>query len=143
MPKELEKLMLKEHKRLDKLLDNVEKDLEDHKKTQDNFSKFKWNLEKHFFTEEKVIFDSFVRMSGQQTSDTFHLLEDHVRIMNLIKIIEKRLNNKIKPKLHYLKKIIKIHRSFEDEDFYPRLDNDLSTEQKKQICKKIMEIIPA
>tara|TARA_Y100000310_G_scaffold272746_1_gene287908 strand:+ start:1138 stop:1569 length:432 start_codon:yes stop_codon:yes gene_type:complete len=142
MPQQIEKLMLKEHKKLDQLLDNVEKDLEDHEKTKNNFDCFKWNMEKHFFTEEKVIFDSFVTMSGQQTSDTFNLLEDHVRIMNIIKIIEKRLNQKIKPRLHYLKQIIQTHRSFEDEDFYPRLDTDLTQEQKKQICSKIMEIVP-
>tara|TARA_Y100000310_G_scaffold319407_1_gene374631 strand:- start:158 stop:589 length:432 start_codon:yes stop_codon:yes gene_type:complete len=142
MPQQIEKLMLKEHRKLDKLLDDVEKELDSYEKTKKNLDCFKWNMEKHFFTEEKVIFDSFVTMSGQQTSDTFNLLEDHVRIMNLIKIIEKRLNKKIIPKLEYLRRIIKTHRDFEDEDFYPRLDRDLSSEQKKQVCDKIMEIIP-
>ena len=142
MPPTIESMMLQEHRRLDKLLDVLEKDLYDYEKTLKNFSKLKWNLEKHFFIEEKVIFDSFITMSGQETSDTFHLLEDHVKIMELLKIIEKRLNKKIKPKLRYLKETIKIHRDFEDRDFYPSLDEKLSPERRKEVIKKIKEIIP-
>jgi hemerythrin-like domain-containing protein len=142
MTQTIEGLMLDEHKRLDKLLDNVEKDLDNFKKTKINFDCLKWNLEKHFFVEEKVIFDSFVSISGQETNDTFHLLEDHVRIIQLLKIIEERLTQKIKPKLEYLRKIILAHRDFEDEDFYPNLDKRLNPEQKKRISEKIKEVIP-
>ena len=141
MPQTIESMMLDEHKRLDRLLDSLERDLDDYEKTMKNCSKFKWSLEKHFFIEEKIIFDSFITMSGQETSDTFHLLEDHVRIMDLLKIIEKRLHKKIKPKLHYLKQIIQTHRDFEDEDFYPNLDERLSVEQRKEVTKRIKEII--
>jgi hemerythrin-like domain-containing protein len=141
MSQTIESMMLDEHKRLDRLLDKLERDLDDFEKTKKNCSKFKWNLEKHFFIEEKIIFDSFITMSGQETSDTFHLLEDHVRIMELLKIIEKRLHKKIKPKLHYLKQIIQTHRTFEDQDFYPNLDEKLTPEQRKEVSKRIKEII--
>ena len=141
MTQTIERLMLQEHKRLTKFLDDLERDLHDSEKTKKNFDCLKWNLEKHFFVEEKVIFDSFVSISGQETNDTFHLLEDHVRIIELLKNLEKKLNKKIKPKLHYLKKIILIHRDFEDEDFYPNLDKRLSPEQKKKIAERIKEVI--
>ena len=55
MPQTIESLMLKEHRRLDKLLEEIEKDLDNYEKTKKNCSLFKWNLEKHFFVEEKVI----------------------------------------------------------------------------------------
>lgn len=139
--KTIESMMLQEHRRLDKFLKEIEKDLDDYEKTLKNFSKFKWNLEKHFFVEEKVIFDSFITMSGQETSDTFSLLEDHVRIMDLLKIIEKRLNKKIKPKLEYLREIIKLHRDFEDKDFYPNLDKRLNPKRKKEVINRIKEVI--
>ena len=142
MLKTIEKLMLEEHNRLNKFLEDLERDLDDYEKTKKNFNKLKWNLEKHFFIEEKVIFDSFVSISGQETNDTFHLLEDHVRIIDLLKAIEKHLNNKIKPKLHYLKEVLLTHRDFEDESFYPNLDKRLSPEKKKEISEKIIEIIP-
>lgn len=138
----IEGLMLQEHKRLTKFLEDLERDLDDYEKTKRNFECLKWNLEKHFFVEEKIIFDSFVTMSGQETNDTFHLLEDHVRIIELLKILETRLNKKIKPKLEYLKKIIMTHRDFEDEEFYPNLDKRLSEDKKKELSKKIKEIIP-
>ena len=102
----------------------------------------KWNLEKHFFIEEKVIFDSFVAISGQETNDTFHLLEDHVRIIQILKAIEYRLSKKIKPKLEYLREILLIHRDFEDDEFYPNLDKRLDEKQKKILSEKIKEIIP-
>lgn len=134
--------MLKEHERLDKLLTVLEENLDDYDKTKHNFDCFKWSLEKHFFVEEKVIFDSFVSISGQETNDTFHLLEDHVRIIGLLKVIEKRLNEKIKPKLEYLRQVIEMHREFEDNEFYPNLDKRLSPEQKKRVSEKIKEIVP-
>ena len=133
--------MLEEHKRLNKFLDNLEKDLEDYEKTKVNFSKFKWNLEKHFFTEEKVIFNMFMQISDQETSDTFHLLSDHVKIMQLIKQIEKELSEKIKPKIHILKEMLIAHKYFEVDDFYPKLDQRLTSDQKKEISQRIKEII--
>ena len=133
--------MLKEHRRLDKLLEDLEKNLDDYEKTKKNFNILKWNLQKHFFIEEKVIFDSFIRISGQETFDTFNLLEEHVKIIEFMKSIEKKLKNKIKPDIQNLKGIIRVHRNFEDLDFYPGLDERLTLEQKKEISKKINEII--
>jgi len=138
----IEKLMLKEHRKLNELLDVLERDLDDYEKTKTNFNCFKWNMEKHFFVEEKVIFDSFVSISGQETNDIFHLLQDHVKIIATIKILEHRLNKKIKPDLEKLKEMLIIHRNFEDEDFYPNLDERLTANQKKMVCERIMEIIP-
>lgn len=137
----IENLMLKEHKRLNKLIDELEEHLEDYEKTKKNFSKFKWNLEKHFFVEEKVIFDSFGRIDGIETNNIFHLLEDHVKIMNIIRMLEKHLSEKIKPNLEELKTKLIIHKDFEDEYFYPSLDEKLSLEQKKIISERIKEII--
>ena len=142
MTQTIERLMLKEHKRLNRFLDILEKELDNHEKTLKNFSRFKWNLEKHFFLEEKVIFDNFINMSGKETNDTFQLLEEHVKIIELLKILEKRLNNKIKPEIHILKKMLLTHRDFEDEEFYPGLDRKLTPEQKKQMSERIKEIVP-
>src|SRR4030042_6956554 len=143
MPQSIEKLMLQEHKRLNKHIDDLEKHLENYEKTKSNFNIFKWNLEKHFFVEEKIIFDMFVNISGEETSDIFHLLEDHVKIMGEVRLLEKKLKNKIKPDLEKLKQELIIHKDFEDEDFYPYLDKRLNLDQKKRISERIREIIPA
>ena len=129
----IEKLMIEEHKRVAKFLENLENDLENYEKTKENFNKFKWNLEKHFFTEEKVIFNMLMQISNQETSDTFHLLSDHVKIMQLIRQIERGLSRKIKPRIHILKEMLTRHENFEDIDFYPKLDERLTPYQKKEI----------
>ena len=141
MSQSIEKLMLQEHKRLNKFIEDLEKHLDDYEKTKINFSIFKWNLEKHFFVEEKIIFDMFINISGEETNDIFCLLEDHVKIMGLIRVLEKRLGNKIKPDLEALKQKLITHRDFEDENFYPNLDKRLTLDQKKRISKRIKEII--
>lgn len=133
--------MLQEHARLIKLINELEKHLNDYEKTKENFSKFKWNLEKHFFVEEKIIFDMFINISGKETNDVFHLLEDHVKIMGIMRILEKKLRSKIKPQLEGLKKTLTNHKNFEDEDFYPNLDKRLTPNQKKRISERIKEII--
>lgn len=138
----IEKLMLEEHKRLRKCLEDLERNLDDYEKTKIHFNKCKWNLQKHFFVEEKVIFDNFVSMSGEETTDTFHLLEDHVEIIQLLKIIEDKLDEKIKPNIESLKQKLLSHKDYEDRSFYPSLDEKLTLEQKKEIAKKIREIIP-
>jgi iron-sulfur cluster repair protein YtfE (RIC family) len=142
MEETIEVMMMKEHRRLDRLFEDVEESLDDFEKTKKNFDCLKWNLEKHFFVEEKVIFDSFIMISGQETNDTFHLLEDHIRIIQILKVIGHRLTKKIKPKLEYLREVIKTHRDFEDDEFYPNLDKRLNKEQKKKIAEKIKEVIP-
>ena len=133
--------MLEEHKRLTKFIDILEKDLDDYEKTKNHFSVFKWNVEKHFFVEEKIIFDMFVNISGEETNDIFRLLEDHVKIMALIKVLEKNLNKKIKPDLERLKQMLTDHRNFEDEDFYPRLDEILTPEQKQDIINESKKVL--
>lgn len=143
MPQPIEKLMLQEHRRLNKLIEELEAHLDNYEKTKTNFSIFKWNLEKHFFVEEKIIFDMFVNISGEETNDIFHLLEDHVRIMGEIRMLEKRLSNRIKPDLEKLKQRLITHKDFEDKDFYPNLDKRLSLDQKKIISERVKEIIPA
>jgi hemerythrin-like domain-containing protein len=142
MPKSIQNLMLQEHIRLNKLINTLEEHLDNYEKTKTNFSSFKWNLEKHFFVEEKIIFDSFINISGEETNEVFHLLEDHVKIMGMLRILEKKLSKRIKPDLEKLKQVITTHRSFEEEDFYPNLDKRLSPDQKKRISKRIKEILP-
>src|SRR3989344_6026966 len=133
MPRQIQTLMLKEHERLNKFLEQLEKEIDYYDKTKLNFSKFKWNLEKHFFVEEKVIFSMFVSISGKETTDTFRLLSDHVKIVGMINDLEDKLKRKIRPNLSRLKEVLITHKDFENGYFYPMLDERLTLDQKKQI----------
>ena len=141
MPGQIQTLMLKEHERISKFLEQLEKEIDHYDKTKLNFNKFKWNLEKHFFVEEKVIFSMFVNISGKETTDTFSLLSDHVKIVSMINNIENKLKNKIRPDLSRLKEVLIAHKDFENQEFYPKLDERLNPAQKKEISERVKEII--
>ena len=137
MEEKISVLMLKEHERLDKELRDVENSSDD---IENLFNKFKWNLEKHFFIEEKAIFTMCNDMEGEIVSDIFDLIREHAEILNLVMEIEKIIQN-TKPNFFILKKSLIKHRKAEDETFYPKLDESLTSFQKKELIERIKEIV--
>ena len=52
--------MIDDHSIIEKLMDDFEKDIDkDYELLKKSFTKFEWKLEKHIFTEEKVIFTTY------------------------------------------------------------------------------------
>jgi len=143
MVESIHSLMSKENNRIEQFINKFEKDLNNYEKTLANFDKVKWNIQKHFFVEENAVFKMFATITSSETSDIFHLLSDHSRIIMLLKKIEEKLDKKIKPEIHLLKEIFIEHKKFEDEIFYPKLDEELDPNQKKEIAIKIKQVILA
>jgi len=143
MVETIHSLMLKENNRIEQFIDKFEKQLDNYEKTLANFNKLKWNVQKHFFVEENAIFRMFATIKSSETADLFHLLSDHSKIIHLLKKIEEKLNQKIKPETKLFKEIFIQHRKFEDEIFYPKLDEELDVNQKKEIAVKIKQVILA
>jgi iron-sulfur cluster repair protein YtfE (RIC family) len=140
MPHTIENLMLGAHANINRFLREFETlNASDLDKARELFERFKWNLEKHFFLEEKIIFNTFVSIFGEETEHTFELLKDHVEITQLIKKIEKNLPDT--SLLEELKTLIKAHVHFEDTVFYPNLDEVLTPMQKKEVIEKTKETI--
>lgn len=134
-------LMLKEHGRINAMLIDFEKKIKDSKIAKELFSKFKWNLEKHFFVEEKAIFDVTISLSQDEISDIFDLMQEHGKIMSEIKKIENSLLKEKIPQIEELKAILKKHATFEDQIFYPKLDLKLNENQKSYLIERTKEII--
>jgi hypothetical protein len=132
MEKNISKIMSEEHKKLDRLLEEFEKNLEDVEK----FNKFKWNMEKHFNIEEKVVFDVYSRVREEEIPAIFDLMEEHKEILRLITDIEEDIEKEKIKDISLLKEVLERHRKFEEEDFYPELDLDLDKEQKQEIIEK-------
>lgn len=134
--------MLKEHKRIDGFLEEFSEcqrwDLD---KFRTIFSKFKWNLEKHFFLEEKAIFNIFELTDGTEISDVFDLMQEHGEILEETKKVEKTLAENCCPNMTELIEKLRKHSKFEDDFFYSRLDEILSPQQKEEIIKRAEEII--
>ena len=136
--------MLAEHKRLKILLEGCLKNSA-HSPilAEEFFVKFKWNLEKHFFLEEKVIFSNPAVENSEHTEEIDDILKEHKEILEIVRSIELDKFGLNEEKLKLLKKIVEKHAQFEDEDFYPRLDEILTQEQKQEIFRESRKVLQA
>jgi len=132
-------LMIEDHKRIIKLIDEIEKkgrfDI-------DLFSKFKSNMEKHIFTEEKAIFTSYrlINEDDEESQAFEQLTKEHNVILGLIDRILKDELPTGNISFNKLKKLLNKHRSFEEEKIYPKLDKNLSHKDKNEIKRKIKDM---
>ena len=142
MEKKISKIMLKEHGRINGFLEEFSKcQNDDLEKFKEIFSRFKWNLEKHFFLEEKAIFNIFEITDGTEVSDIFDLMQEHGEILEETKKVGKVLSKNSCPNMNELIEKLNKHAEFEDNFFYPKLDNILSHQQKEEIINRAEEII--
>jgi iron-sulfur cluster repair protein YtfE (RIC family) len=141
--KTITQLMLEEHGRINRILLEFEKELDslEFDNIRKIFDEFKWNLEKHFFVEEKSIFDIFENIEGEEVTEIFDLMQEHGELTELVKNIGAGLDNNIKPNISGLKEKLMNHARFEDQIFYPRLDEELEPYKKQEIISRINEII--
>ena len=128
-------LMLKEHELLNKLLEEFESS---HK--IEIFKKFKEKVEKHFFIEEKVIFDIYLKQNKDQQYNVLDLIKDHKDLLWQIKKMEDMLPKNQNPPLEELKHTLLDHTNFENEFFYPDLDNELDKDKKQLILEGTKEL---
>lgn len=142
MEKTINSLMNSEHERIDSLLKKFEtllkKDIENAKKI---LNWFKWSLEKHFFVEENAIFYAYESVVGEEVGVIFDLMKEHGEIIDLVKKMEENLNKGKEVSVVFLKERLSNHSKFEDEVFYPRLDEELEIGKKQEVIEKINELV--
>jgi hemerythrin superfamily protein len=142
MPKSIESLMLGEHDRLKNLLNLCLENLKHNPiVAEENFIKFKWNMEKHFFLEEKIIFSNPAVENSEHSEEVEDILEDHKQILGFIKKIEEDKSGLHWETISELKKLVEKHAELEDEDFYPRLDEILTLEQKQEMIRESKKVL--
>ena len=126
--------MIKDHCKIEKLLDELEKNVQkDYPAMRESFNKFEWELEKHLFVEEKAIFTSY---DPEDVSEGYimlpELIKQHNFIVNMLNNWRKDVQSKKKISDFYeFKKFLIKHRTFEEKEVYPRLDETLDETQKK------------
>lgn len=138
----IKEFMLKEHIKIDKLLEDFENSL--NKGLEDSKSKFnilKWNLEKHIFVEEKVIFSIYNKAKENEIEDIINLLKEHKNIEWSLNKIEESLKTNLKPQILELKKTLKSHVGIENNVFYPKLDKELNEKDRQLILQRIVDVI--
>jgi len=142
MVESIEHLLLNEHKRMINLLKEALKNIKHSPLfAEEFFIKFKWNLEKHFFMEEKTIFSNPAIENSEHSEEIEYILNEHKEILNFIKSIEENKDGLKENEFLHLIKLVEKHAQYEDEDFYPRLDEVLTAKQKSIIISESRKIL--
>ena len=138
------KLMIKDHCKIENLINDLEeKTKQDYVSMVKSFNKFEWELEKHIFTEEKAIFTSY---NPEDVTEGYKMLPEltkqHNYIINTLNnwradVQKKRMISDV----YSFKEFIIRHKDFEEEKVYPKLDESLPEEEKRNIITKINEIV--
>ena len=137
-------LMVKDHCKIEELIDTLEKNIEkDTPSVLESFNKFEWNLEKHIFIEEKVIFTSY---NPEDIIEGYKMLPEltkqHNILLNKLNLMRKDIrNNRSISDITSFKEFLLNHKNFEEKNVYPKLNESLDNQQKKIIIEKINEII--
>jgi len=136
------KVMDKDHKKIKDLLMEFEKEEnKNFEKSKETFMRFKWMIEKHFFVEEKAIFNFYIIELPGENDDLMRILKEHREILDLITQSEECLFDQKRLDIDNLKHYILAHAKYEDEVFYPKLDEKLTEEKKQEMIDRIKDII--
>lgn len=132
-------LMIKSHNKLEKLLDGLKISTQgDFKLTGELFDEFRWELEKHIFTEEKAIFKFFNLSKDEDHFEVVpNLIKDHNAFLEMLNEIENDLVIKKNLDISGLRNLLVKHKNFEEKTVYPKLDQELNDSQKNSILIKI------
>lgn len=135
------KAMLEQHSIINSFLIDFEKTSEDESgRLKDKFDVFKWNLQKHVFTEENNIFIVANKKNPVEMRQLQNLLKDHKDIIAIISDLDDEISQGRKPEVSILSELLFAHEGREIKSFYPLLDNRLSDKKKKEILERAGEI---
>ena len=136
-------LMIKDHSKLEELISDLEeKSKQNFESMRKAFNRFEWELEKHIFTEEKAIFTSY---NPEDVVEGYEMLPELTKHHNYIVNTLNNWREDIRKKrmisdVYSFKEFLINHRNFEEEKVYPKLDESLSDEDKRDIAAKVNEI---
>lgn len=108
--------------------------------TEKAFDKFRWELEKHIFVEEKVIF-RFCKLVNEEMCKTVEsLAKQHEIFFEMLNEMKNDIVIKNETDVSKFKELLAIHRKSEEAVLYPKLDEQLNDSQKEMMIAQINEI---
>jgi hemerythrin-like domain-containing protein len=139
MKQEIFNIMEMQHEFIESLLSDFE-DFRDKSLPESGevLNLFVWNLEKHIFLEEKILYSIYSIWDGN-IEGMFEILGDHGEIMIFIKKIKS--SDFGKSDISALRELLENHFALEETILYPNLEKVLNSEQKKFIVERAQEII--
>lgn len=135
------RLMVAHHGLIDALLVIFKDSLTDREKALKAFDDFRWQTEKHFFTEEKVNFRFIFANQEELYKIVQHLIEEHSQMLGMLGRIETQLQDGKKVEMDALADFLQKHRRTEEQMLYPKMEELLSDYQKEIIIKRINEVV--
>lgn len=133
-------LMVAHHGLIETLLVVFKDSLSQPVEAKKNFANFKWQVEKHFFVEEKIPFRFIFSEEEQLYELVKKLLEEHSQLLGMIGRVEMQLEKGEAVDMLGLQDLLTKHRKIEEQSLYPKLADMLSQEQRGLIIKRINEI---
>ena len=126
-------LMVANHVRLEKLVDEFEKANFEVKK--ELFENLKWEFEKHFFIEEKAVF-TFCKAEGDEAI-VHDLINEHGLLLNFLSAIEDDLGDSKDVDISEFRELHSKHMEIEDQVLYPKLDETLTSSEKELVKERV------
>ncbi len=139
----ISELLVKDHVKIVRLVHDLEESLGKSKvEVKQKFDKFVWELEKHIFTEEKVLFNQYKPDDVSEVARIISVLfNEHDKILAQVKDIKKAIRKERIFNFQGFKEMLMSHKDYEDEKVYPKFDRWLDEDTKKEIVSRINEIL--
>lgn len=135
-------MMIGHHSLIDVYFAIFEDNLKDkHSSVKESLENFSWQIEKHFFVEERAIFRFYNQKNENIHRLIVHIKGEHIQMLKLLDEIKIHIDNEKKIDITTLKDLLAAHQKLEEEQLYPILDNEFDMLQKKEIVQKIKDII--
>lgn len=135
-------LMIKDHVKLVRLLEHM-KEVPSNNVEQmlDRFNTFKWELERHFTTEEKVIFVCYEPQDELDKNIIPDILKQHDTILKNLKSLENDLKSNKTTNITEFERILMKHKDYEDDVLYPKFDREMDITTKNLISNNMEQPI--
>jgi hemerythrin superfamily protein len=135
-------LMLKSHCKLEVLLKNfkvgTDKDVDS---ISDNFEEFAKELKNHLFVEEEAIFKFIGPMRNEEYQEIIpDLISEHNLLLEKLSDLKEKIVEGNDIDITNFEKLLVQHKNYEEEFFYPQLEEKLEESQKEKIIKKVKKL---
>lgn len=134
-------LMVAHHALIEALLEVCQANFQKNKEIAGkSLAKLRWELEKHIFIEEKVIFNCSCSYELDINEIISRLIEEHIAMIDMLANIDKQLVSNTEANFTGFHRLLAEHRNVEEKTLYPKIDNALDREIKEEIIARVNEI---
>jgi hemerythrin-like domain-containing protein len=134
-------LMVAHHGLLEALLAVFKDDFRASKgKAQFALDDFQWELEKHLFSEEKVLFRLCDPKNPTLCGLVLKLEREHETMLGMVMALKDNLLVKTEEDITKFQDFMVQHRDVEEKELYVHLDSELTENAKREIIRRINEV---